>query len=159
MPRERFELHFPRLYITNTKCSHWLWWSDDSKLKVVGVIQLLLVCNPKMLQLLDLVCRMLPVYKQLQLVGREEEGSVCLALWNSLLTDPQLCWCSVTVGTLGDYEHATHPYPLPRNPFPIRQMLFLGLCNTVWQELLLSISTAEIPAFCWLWLTQQHVFN
>lgn len=84
MPREEFELlltqklrRFSRLCITITKCSQWLWWGSGIKLKVVGVIQLLLSCYPEMLQLLDLVCRILLVYKQLQLVRREEEGSVC----------------------------------------------------------------------------------
>lgn len=84
MPREQVELlstqklrRFPRLCVTVTKRSQRLWWSGDIKLKVVGVIQLLLFCNPKMLQLLDLVCRILPGYKQLQLVRREEEGGVC----------------------------------------------------------------------------------
>lgn len=84
MPREQFELlsaqklrRFPRLCVTITECSLQLWWSGDIKLKVVGVIQLLLFCNPKMLQLLDLVCGILPVYKKLQLVRREEEGSAC----------------------------------------------------------------------------------
>lgn len=84
MLREQFELlstqklrRFPRLCVTVTKYSQRLWWSGDIKPKVVGVIQLFLFCNPKMLQLLDLVCRILPVYKQPQLMKREEEGSAC----------------------------------------------------------------------------------